>query len=64
MSDEEKAKAEELNLVAIILAVILPPLGVLFKQQKFDVQFLINLVLTLLGWLPGVLHALYVILRK
>lgn len=60
---EENAKAEEVNIVALILAVILPPLGVLFKRG-FDVQFLINLVLTLLGWLPGVLHALYVILRK
>lgn len=57
--DEEKAEAD---MVAVILAVILPPLGVLYSRGA-DRQLVINLVLTLLGWLPGVIHALYVILR-
>lgn len=57
--DEKKAEAD---IVAVILAVILPPLGVLYSRGA-DRQLVINLVLTLLGWLPGVIHALYVILR-
>lgn len=57
--DEKKAEAD---MVAVILAVILPPLGVLYSRGA-DRQLVINLVLTLLGWLPGVIHALYVILR-
>lgn len=57
--DEKKAEAD---IVAVILAAILPPLGVLYSRGA-DRQLVINLVLTLLGWLPGVIHALYVILR-
>lgn len=59
----DEAKLKELNIVAIILAVVLPPLGVLFKRGA-NRQLAINVVLTLLGWLPGVLHAIYVILRS
>ncbi len=59
----DEAKLEELNIVAIILAVVLPPLGVLFKRGA-DRQLVINIFLTLLGWLPGVLHAMYVILKS
>ena len=51
------------DIVAVILSVILPPLGVLYSRGA-DRQLVINVVLTLLGWLPGVVHALYVILRK
>ena len=59
----DEAKLKELNIVAIILAVVMPPLGVLFKEGA-NRQLAINVVLTLLGWLPGVLHAIYVILRS
>ena len=41
------------------LAIILPPLAVLFCGKP--VQFLLNLVLTLLFWLPGVIHAILVV---
>jgi len=57
---EEKSDVE---LLTVILAIILPPLGVLIKRG-LDTQFVINLVLTLFGWLPGIIHALYIILRK
>ena len=41
------------------LAIILPPLAVLFCGKP--VQFLLNLLLTLLFWLPGVVHAILVV---
>jgi uncharacterized membrane protein YqaE (UPF0057 family) len=41
------------------LAIILPPLAVLLCGKPF--QFLLNLVLTLLGWVPGVVHAILVV---
>jgi uncharacterized membrane protein YqaE (UPF0057 family) len=42
-----------------ILAIILPPLAILLCGKPF--QALINIILTLLGWIPGVLHALLVV---
>ncbi len=41
------------------LAIILPPIAVLFCGKPL--QALLNLILTLLGWLPGVIHALFVV---
>lgn len=51
-----------MNLVRIILGILLPPVGV-FMTVGFGVTFLINLLLTLLGWLPGSIHALWVIVK-
>ena len=41
------------------LAIILPPLAVLFCGKPF--QVILNIILTLLGWIPGVVHALFVV---
>ena len=51
-----------MDLLRIILAIILPPLGV-FLQVGFGLQFWINIVLTLLGYIPGIIHAIWVIAR-
>lgn len=49
------------DFVRVLLAYFLPPVGV-FLQVGLGVQFWINLVLTVfLFWLPGALHALWVI---
>ncbi|MGI0488230.1 YqaE/Pmp3 family membrane protein [Pantanalinema rosaneae CENA516] len=50
------------RLLRLILAVFLPPLGV-FLTFGFNVTFLINIGLTLLGWLPGSIHALWAIAK-
>jgi uncharacterized membrane protein YqaE (UPF0057 family) len=42
-----------------LLAVILPPVAVLLRGKPF--QALLNLVLTLCFWVPGVIHAWIVI---
>jgi uncharacterized membrane protein YqaE (UPF0057 family) len=42
-----------------LLAVILPPVAVLLRGKPF--QALINLVLTICFWVPGVIHAWIVI---
>jgi uncharacterized membrane protein YqaE (UPF0057 family) len=46
------------TLVLILLALLLPPLAV-FLIAGLGRDFWINLILTLLGWLPGTVHALY-----
>ncbi|MEY1556377.1 YqaE/Pmp3 family membrane protein [Yoonia sp. R2331] len=52
-----------MDLLRIIIAVILPPLGV-FLEVGLTKHFWINILLTLLGYVPGIVHAVYVIARK
>ena len=52
-----------MDLVRIIFAVLLPPLGV-FLQVGFGFHFWLNIVLTICGYLPGIIHAIYIIARK
>ncbi|CCC69526.1 hypothetical protein NCAS_0C05360 [Naumovozyma castellii] len=51
------------KIVAILLAIFLPPLGV-FLQCGLGVEFWLDLVLTLLAFFPGMLYALYVTLTS
>lgn len=51
-----------MDIIRIILALLLPPLGV-FLQVGFGKHFWINIILTLLGYIPGIIHALYVIIK-
>jgi uncharacterized membrane protein YqaE (UPF0057 family) len=50
-------------LLKIILAIILPPLSV-FLTTGISTAFLINIVLTFIGWFPGVIHALWIINKQ
>jgi uncharacterized membrane protein YqaE (UPF0057 family) len=50
------------DLIKILFAVLLPPLGV-FLEVGLTKHFWINILLTLLGFLPGVIHAVYVIAK-
>jgi uncharacterized membrane protein YqaE (UPF0057 family) len=52
-----------LDIIRILLAFFLPPLGV-FLQVGLGLHFWLNILLTLCGWLPGIVHALWVILKK
>ena len=52
-----------MDILRIIVAIILPPVGV-FLQVGIGAQFWINIVLTLLGYIPGIIHALYIILTR
>jgi uncharacterized membrane protein YqaE (UPF0057 family) len=51
------------TLILIILAVFLPPLAV-FLLVGLGRDFWINLILTLLGWLPGMVHAIYLVATR
>jgi uncharacterized membrane protein YqaE (UPF0057 family) len=53
----------ELDVVRILIAILLPPLGV-FLQVGIGLQFWINILLTLLGYIPGIIHAIYIILKR
>lgn len=49
--------------LAIVAAVLLPPLGI-FLDQGVTKHFWFGLVLTLFFWVPGILFALYILLRN
>ncbi|CAN5597306.1 MAG: YqaE/Pmp3 family membrane protein [Rubrobacter sp.] len=51
-----------MDLLRIILAILLPPLGV-FLQVGIGKHFWINIVLTILGFVPGIIHAVWVIAK-
>ena len=49
------------TLVKVILSIFLPPVAA-FLQVGVTTHFWINIVLTLLGGIPGILHALWLVL--
>lgn len=51
-----------MDLLRILAAIFIPPLGV-FLQVGIGKQFWINIVLTLLGYFPGIIHAVWVIAK-
>jgi uncharacterized membrane protein YqaE (UPF0057 family) len=51
------------DIIRIILSVLLPPLGV-FLQVGLGLHFWLNILLTLLGYFPGLIHAIYIIAKK
>ena len=59
--------AERLNRLSpgdvalIIVALMMPPIAVLLKVG-FTTPFWINVILTILGFVPGQIHALWVVL--
>ncbi|TKY52360.1 Hydrophobic protein LTI6B [Spatholobus suberectus] len=57
MADEGRA-----TCIDILLAIILPPLGV-FLKYGCKVEFWICLALTILGYIPGIIYAVYAITK-
>ncbi|XP_023916745.2 low temperature-induced protein lt101.2-like [Quercus suber] len=50
------------TFIEVLLAILLPPMGV-FLRYGCGVEFWIDLGLTLLGYIPGIIYAVYVIVR-
>lgn len=50
------------SILAIILAVILPPIGV-WMVEGIGMIFLISLILTCLAYVPGMVFSLVAVLR-
>lgn len=47
-------------VLRLLLAILLPPLGA-FLTVGIGKHFWINLLLTLLGYVPGIIHAVWLI---
>lgn len=52
-----------MDILRLIAAIFIPPLGV-FLQVGIGGQFWLNVLLTLLGYIPGIIHAVYIILTR
>ncbi|MDG2449535.1 MAG: YqaE/Pmp3 family membrane protein [Saprospiraceae bacterium] len=50
-----------MSILRVIIAIIFPPLAVVDKGCG---SFLITLILTLCGWVPGVIAALIIVNKK
>uniref|UniRef100_A0ACD5ZDS5 Uncharacterized protein n=1 Tax=Avena sativa TaxID=4498 RepID=A0ACD5ZDS5_AVESA len=46
-----------------IFAAVLPPLGVFFRYGFCSSEFFISLLLTVFGYVPGIVYSVYVILK-
>ena len=49
------------TILLLILIFFIPPLAVYFVQKQCNSTVVLNLILYILFWIPGVVHALYVI---
>lgn len=52
-----------MDLVRVLCAIVLPPLGV-FLQVGLGGQFWLNIILTLFGYIPGIVHAVWIIAKR
>ncbi|WP_116366168.1 YqaE/Pmp3 family membrane protein [Parahaliea mediterranea] len=52
-----------MDLIRVLLSILLPPLGV-FLQVGIGGQFWLNILLTLCGYVPGIVHAVWIIARR
>lgn len=52
-----------MDILRLILAIIFPPLGV-FLQVGLGGAFFLNILLTLLGYIPGIIHAVWIIAKR
>lgn len=52
-----------MSIIRIIFAIILPPVGV-FLTVGIKGAFWLNILLTILGYIPGIVHAIWIIAKK
>jgi uncharacterized membrane protein YqaE (UPF0057 family) len=63
ISEKTKKKTGEDLLLLVILAIFIPPLAMyLYEGSNWTSRCTLNLILSLLCWFPGIVHALVVIL--
>ena len=52
-----------MDCLRVVLSVLIPPLGVFFKVG-FGLHFWLNILLTLVGYVPGLVHAIWIIATR
>lgn len=52
-----------MKIMQIAASILVPPLGVFLISGVSSALF-INILLTLLGWVPGIIHALWILSKQ
>ena len=52
-----------MKIIQLAVSILLPPVGV-FLVTGISSALIINILLTLLGWIPGVIHALWLLSKQ
>ena len=52
-----------MKILKIVLAIFLPPVAA-FLQVGIGLHFWLNILLTILGYIPGIIHAVWIIARR
>lgn len=52
-----------MDWLRVLLSIFLPPLGV-FLQVGLGGHFWLNILLTLFGYIPGLVHAIWIIATR
>lgn len=52
-----------MDVLRVFFSVLIPPLGV-FLEVGLGGQFWLNVLLTLLGYVPGLVHAIWIIAKR
>ena len=52
-----------MDCLRVVLSLILPPIGV-FLKVGFGLHFWLNILLTLLGYIPGLVQAIWIIATR
>lgn len=61
-ANKKSAQPSTDTLLLVVLSILLPPLAVYLHEGTINGKFWLDLILTLLVWLPGVIYALIVVL--
>jgi uncharacterized membrane protein YqaE (UPF0057 family) len=61
-SDPRSKKANSMKLIHLLLGIAVPPLGV-FLAYGLSTTFVISVLLTILGWIPGSIHGVWAIAK-
>lgn len=56
-----KRRSSLMTIIRLIASILIPPLGV-FLKRGLGGEFVLSIILTILGYLPGLVYAIYVVL--
>ena len=56
-------ESTNMSIIRLIFAILLPPVGV-FLTVGIGGHFWLNILLTILGYFPGIIHAVWVIAKR
>lgn len=51
-----------MGFIQVVASVIIPPVGV-FLKRGLGLSFFLSIVLTILGYVPGLIYAIWVVTR-